>query len=441
MSIETTTTIQKLRKDVLRISKAASKELSEAGIGTEFIHQMLLLTGIADVLLFLDRDFEPPRSAFPRLPIRRGNEVERYFGAYFQKGAERSRELRLSGGLDVERPVIYFDQLNAVFGRTDHEGLAALWKMKHVKKTIGIPSFERFRSRLGRSSSKPGAGDPLGVGALWKKGLEGDGVRIGHIDSGVDGAHPAFDDAIDLFAEAARNGNVVESTPAVDSDRKGHGTHTAGTIAARKVGPHPGGIAPKAKLVSAVVLREHHRTKAAVIGAINWLLRQEIAVMNLSVTLVEPANDVVDLFDAVRDFGILPVAAIGNSGNGTSYQPGNLETCLSVGAVDAANRLFQKSSSEQIEERLHPKVVAHGVDAVSTLPGNQYGPRTGTSFAAPRISGIAALLKQMAPNATPDQIEDAITGSCAMFDGYAGRVRYGLPNAATAADLLQKRFG
>src|SRR5262245_28507133 len=68
----------------------------------------------------------------------------------------------------------------------------------------------------------------LKVPQLWAQGIKGKGVRVAHLDTGVDGAHPALKNAIAAFAEFDLLGNQVPDAKPTDSGE--HGTHTAGTI-------------------------------------------------------------------------------------------------------------------------------------------------------------------------------------------------------------------
>ena len=68
------------------------------------------------------------------------------------------------------------------------------------------------------------------VERLWKEGATGKGVRVGHLDTGVDGTHPALRGAVERFAEFDDLGGLVRPTPR-PYDTEDHGTHTAGTIA------------------------------------------------------------------------------------------------------------------------------------------------------------------------------------------------------------------
>ncbi|MFM8222560.1 MAG: S8 family peptidase, partial [Planctomycetaceae bacterium] len=278
----------------------------------------------------------------------------------------------------------------------------------------------------------------LGIPELWSRGFRGAGVRIGHLDTGVDGSHPAFrKQAIAAFAEFDLWGNEVARPQVIDSQY--HGTHTAGTLVGRPVNGFEFGIAPEASLYSARVI-EGGRIIARVLGGLNWCLGQGVQIVNLSLGLRGYTPAFLTLIQALRNRGVLPVVAVGNEGPGTSRSPGNYDNVLSVGASDATNRVWVSSSSHKLARPTDPFVpdlVGPGRDVVSCLPGGGFQSLSGSSMATPHIAGLAALLWQAVPQATHLDIERAILDSCtrpaAMPQDRANR---GLPNALVALRIL-----
>jgi len=113
---------------------------------------------------------------------------------------------------------------------------------------------------------------------------------------------------------------------------------------------------------------------------------------------------------------------------------------LSIGAIDPAGGVADFSGSQKFNREadpLVPDLVAPGVKVLSCIPRNRYAEMDGTSMATPHVAGLAALLLQAKPDATADQLEQAILGSCqrpaAMPQARANR---GVPDAVRAFELL-----
>ena len=226
---------------------------------------------------------------------------------------------------------------------------------------------------------------------------------------------------------------------AAPSDSDEHGTHTAGTIAGQLVQGVQFGVAPGARLASAMVI-EGGRVLARILGGMNWAVGKKVRVLSMSLGLpgLDPAF--LALTQTLRARGVLPVFAVGNDGAGTSRYPGNYAEALSVGAMDSADAVADFSSSQRFKRKqdpIVPDLVGPGVDVVSCVPGGKYMQMSGTSMATPHIAGLAALLMQAKPKRTIDEIEAAIFKSCALRPGMlVSRASRGFPNGPKALSLL-----
>jgi subtilisin len=143
------------------------------------------------------------------------------------------------------------------------------------------------------------------------------------------------------------------------------------------------------------------------------------------------------------DKGVFPVFAIGNEGPGTSRSPANYPQALSVGAVDAQGNVDPSSSSEAFPRKVNPLVpdlVTPGVDIVSANAGeSNFRLDSGTSMAAPHLSGLAALLFEACPTATVNQLQTAVCQSCSRTPAMpSNRANLGMPDGPKALAALQK---
>jgi subtilisin family serine protease len=273
---------------------------------------------------------------------------------------------------------------------------------------------------------------------LWDAGFTGRGVLVGHLDTGVDGSHPALAGALAAFAEFDSLGKLLKNA-AKPRDSGNHGTHTAGTIVGRPVGKTHFGVAPEARLASAMVI-EGGNVVARILAGMDWAIGKGVRILNMSLGLRGFTPAFLTLSSLLRGRGILPVFAVGNEGPGTSRSPGNYVEALSVGACDEDDGVADFSGSQRFargNDPLVPDLVGPGVNVLSCVPNKQYAAMSGSSMATPHIAGLAALLLQAVPTATPDQLEHAIFGSCELPPGmHPARANRGIPNGPRALSIL-----
>ena len=348
------------------------------------------------------------------------------------------------------RAMHVYQNLGLMFGTVDEQGLAALRSdEQNVSQVASAPILSLIRPEVRLATAKPKTALTWGINALeakklWDQKITGKGVLVGHLDTGADGNHPALRKAIAEFAEFDLMGNIVSPTPkAHDTDE--HGTHTAATIAGRgvKSGGKTSyvGVAPEAMLASAIVI-EGGDVIARVLGGMDWAVGKGVKVLSMSLGIRGYHEDFRTVTQILRARGVLPVFAVGNEGPGTSRSPGNYPEVLSVGAMDRNEVIADFSSSQQFartDDPLVPDLVGPGVDVISAKPGGGGGYQSmdGTSMATPHIAGLAALLFQAKPTATPDQVEKAIFDSCQGGPGLPpARANRGFPNAPRALSKL-----
>ncbi|MFF5724392.1 S8 family serine peptidase [[Kitasatospora] papulosa] len=222
----------------------------------------------------------------------------------------------------------------------------------------------------------------------------GEGVTAYILDTGIESAHSEFGGRVGAGYDAIGDGRDGE-------DCNGHGTHVAGTVAGATYG-----VAPAASLVPVRVLDcEGSGTWAGIIAGLDWIAQntEQPAVVNAS--LGGPASSAVDdAFDALAAEGTLPVVAAGNEDqDACDVSPARADGVLAVGASDNRDRQATFSNWGTCVWLYAP-----GVDIVSARLGGGSTKLSGTSMASPHVAGAAALYKEQHPDASPQDVADAL---------------------------------
>jgi subtilisin len=219
------------------------------------------------------------------------------------------------------------------------------------------------------------------VGATSSWGIStGDPVKVGVIDTGIDLSHP------DLKANIKGGYNAIYPGKSPNDDN-GHGTHVAGIIAALNNSIGVVGVGPKIDLYAIKVLNASGSGYLSdVIEGLDWARTHGMQVVNMS---LGTSQDVQSFHDAILNAynaGVVIVAAAGNSGGAVSY-PAAYPEVIAVSATDQSNQIASFSSrGPEID------LAAPGVGIYSTYKGQSYATLSGTSMAAPHVTGAAALI-------------------------------------------------
>jgi thermitase len=215
-------------------------------------------------------------------------------------------------------------------------------------------------------------------------------VIVAVLDTGVERDHP------DLAGKVLPGYNAIDGSDQV-VDLNGHGTAVAGLIAANTDNSEGvAGVCWGCQILPVKVLNAFGAgTDAGVANGIRWAVDNGARVINLSLGGPDFSQLLLDAVDYAAARGVVMVAASGNErqeGNPVNY-PAAFEQVLAVGATGNTDVITDFSNTGDYVD-----LTAPGVGLWTTLPGGQYGPPNGTSFASPYVAGAAGLLLSLRPD-------------------------------------------
>ncbi len=304
--------------------------------------------------------------------------------------------------------------------------------------------------------------DTLNVKPVWNMGLQGQGVTIVILDSGVKsgsdfsvglGNNQKEEQSRILYKSSFTNSSssLSEYIPAT-----GHGTHVAG-IAGGNGAASSGlytGIAPKVNLIGLQISGSTGLSyESDVVAAMQWVYNNKAAynirVVNMSFNSSVESSYHTSAMSAAAEIlwfnGIVVVASAGNSGlingvNSIKASPAHDPFIITVGAMDEKGTISRSddvlasfsASGSTLNGHAKPEIVAPGRNIISVLsstsdwsslyPANvvnkDYFRASGTSMSAPMVSAAAALLLQDEPNLTPDQVKFRLLNTATTVGGY-----------------------
>ncbi|HKR59587.1 MAG TPA: S8 family serine peptidase, partial [Pyrinomonadaceae bacterium] len=283
-------------------------------------------------------------------------------------------------------------------------------------------------------------GSDIGVTAAWQTTAGARSTVIAVIDSGIDFTHPDLlnnqwsnpwagpDRDLHGWDYVANSGTII--------DEQGHGTAIAGIIAAEgnnAIGVS--GVMWHASLMSLRVLDNTGTGDVAdAVEAIDYAVAHGAYVINISWGTSGESLAVKDAIERALLRGVAVVCSAGNSGQNveqTPYYPAsfNIRDLISVAATDN----FDQLSSWSNWGRSRVSVAAPGTNILTTQRGGGYWLTTGTSAAAPLVSGVAGLLKSARPGAHSQQVARAIERGARQVASLQSKVSSGGVVSATGA--------
>ena len=235
----------------------------------------------------------------------------------------------------------------------------------------------------------------------WQTRPGGSEVLVAVLDTGIDRRHE------DLAGKVAKSVNFSKSATA--SDAIGHGTHIAGIIAAiANNGIGIAGLAPNARLLNVKVADDEGIVWAsAAAKGIIWAVNKGAKIINMSLAIPTATPALEEAVKYAWSKGVVIIAAAGNTGTSVPTYPASFSNVIAVAATDINDSLWEKSNHGDWVNAYAP-----GVEIFSTLPGNSYGYKSGTSIATAYATAAAALMFDTVTDANGDGfVNDEVTAA------------------------------
>lgn len=325
--------------------------------------------------------------------------------------------------------------------------------MDQARRRQGHAGFESLEQRIALTAD-PSLSAQWNLAAIdaaeaWQTTTGSRSVVVAIVDSGIDFSHP--DLAANIWTnprEVAGNGRDDDGNGYVDDvhgwdfvdndntpqDGFWHGTHVAGIIGA--VGNNGIGVSGVSQQVSILPLRFHDNSgigyTGAAASALNYVTRLKLAGVPIVATNISWGGgtsvslSLQTALQAQANAGITVVVAAGNNGSDNDAVPRYpssyaFDNIIAVAGSDGSDNLlgFSNYGATSVD------IAAPGAGILSTLLGGGYGAISGTSMAAPHVTGTVALMAAVRPNATVAQIRTALLGSAEAVPALAGKVATG----------------
>lgn len=188
---------------------------------SEQISQEMKATGVAQVLVFLKPSADKSASSV------RANLEDHFTRSEYSVAASVAASSKSLKASNIPK-MRYYRNLGVALGTVSRDGLAALRADDNVEQVSGTPPIRLIRPREVNAASLTTTYtwgiEALGVKELWKEGLSGKDVLVGHLDTGVDGKHLTMKNAIFDFTEFDEIGKELTPKPKA-RDSGDHGTH------------------------------------------------------------------------------------------------------------------------------------------------------------------------------------------------------------------------
>ena len=267
--------------------------------------------------------------------------------------------------------------------------------------------------------------------AAWETTLGDEGVVISIVDQGIQYDHP--DLAANMDDSVSNHGAVFTgrgSDPYPVAGDEQHGTHVGGIAGgATNNGTGHAGISNCSLLSARALDRSGRGSLSDIADAVQWSVDAGADIINLSLGASSSYRTLRSACRYAVDNDVLLVGAAGNSGaHGVAY-PAAYDEVLAVSALTSSNSLASFSNYGSAID-----LAAPGSRIVSTVPWNSYGRMSGTSMAAPVVSGVAGLVLSAYPGLSANELREHLQ-STAVDVGLSSRAQgYGRVDAGEAVN-------
>ena len=427
---------------------AGLRAVLETGDDNSLVPVIVRLTGGMEIQAIKQADRRTYREALLRTAQARARHRRSPLVSYLAtQGLEVSRELWLINGIAATLPVHVVKGLARL---PEIDSIILDYRIGILDADYGGPGLAEENLNLVQAPE------------LWDLGYRGSGIVVASMDTGVDASHPDLQAQWRGGINSWFDPNGEHTDFPVDSH--GHGTQTMGLLLGRDASGATIGVAPEAQWISVKIFDDTGEAALSAIHAgFQWLLDPDgdpatddaPDLVNNSWGLINTLDQCVSEFETdietLKAYGIAVVFAAGNQAplvdpkDHTSISPANGASGFAVGSVDLALAIAPTSSQGPgpCDPDVFPELVAPGVGVLTA--DRCFGPLcshvtvSGTSFAAPHVAGVMALLLNAFPKTDVAVLETVLKQS-ALDLGDPGPDHvygYGLLNALAAYDSLR----
>ena len=345
--------------------------------------------------------------------------------------------------------------LNAASVQADPEQRRAIERMRAVRETRPIPPTVRSVTPQAATRTYGLAEEQvsmIGIPSLRECGLTGAGVVVGVQDTGFVLDHQAFAD-LDVLAEwdFIHDDGVTHDEEDDPEGQHSHGTSVLSLVAGWDEGNF-GGVAPD---VSVILSKTEDTSQEEPIEE-DWWVEGLEWLEGTGADVVTASLGYIDWYDAEQldgqtavttlaanvalENGLILVNSAGNGGPDawTLVAPADADGLIAVGAVDVLGHVAEFSSrGPTADGRVKPDVCAMGVDnwVVDATTTDGYRQGNGTSFAAPMVAGLVALLLQAFPGTGPEEMWELLTSTASNTATPDNDMGWGIVSGVAAVGL------